>query len=316
MIGYLARRLATGAFVFVAVTALCFLLLYVRGGEAIARSLLGSQSDAGPEFVAAKAEALGLNRPIPEQYVDWFIGVITGDLGRSFVSNVEVTAIMATRIPITLSLVAVSLLLTVILSVALGVGAATRGGLVDRVLQLLAVAVRAIPGYWLALVLVLVFALGLRLFPATGYVPITTSFGGWLASIFLPSIAIAIGNVASVGTQLRGAMLDVLRQDYVRTLRSRGISERAIVFRHALRNAAAPAFTVLSLEVIGTLGGAVIVERIFALPGLGNLALTSGVLGDIPVVLGVVVFMVVVVVVVNVLVDIINGLLTPKARVG
>jgi peptide/nickel transport system permease protein len=204
----------------------------------------------------------------------------------------------------------------VVLSVALGVGAAVRGGLVDRFLQLLSVIVQAIPGYWIALVFVIVFSLGLRLFPATGYVPITESFSRWLDAIFLPSFAIALGNIAAVGQQLRGAMLDVQQQDFVRTLRSRGIPDRAVTFRHVLRNAAGPALTVLSLQVIGTLGAAVIVERIYALPGLGNLSVTAGQQGDVPVVLGVVVLMVILIVIVNIVVDLLNGYLNPKARLS
>lgn len=312
MLTFSIRRVLAGVAVFFAVTALTFLLFYSRGGFAIAANLLEESSTS--EQIQAKAEAMGLNRPLPVQYLDWVSGVPFGDLGTSFTSGHDVAGILSNRIPVTLSLVVVSLVLTIILSLALGVGAATLGGPVDRGLQALTILVRAIPGYWLALVLVIVFSLSLRLLPATGYVPISQSFTGWLGSVILPSIAIAIGNVAAVGAQIRGAMLDVLRQDYIRTLRSRGISSAAITFRHALRNAAPAGLTILSLEVIGTLGGAIIVERIFALPGLGQLTMMSGTAGDIPVVLGVVTFMVVVVVVVNLMVDLLNGLITPKAR--
>jgi peptide/nickel transport system permease protein len=313
VVTYIARRLATGLVVFISVTGLTFVLLYVRGGLAIARNVLGPT--AKQYQVQAAAESLGLLRPLPIQFADWFGGLWTGNLGRSLQSTQNVSDILAVRIPVTLSLVVVSLILTLVFSVVLGVGAATRGGIVDRILQGMSVIAQAVPGYWLALVLVIIFSLGLRLFPATGYISITDSFWGWLSSVILPSVAIAIANVAAVGQQIRGSMLDVLRQDYIRTLRSRGISTRAITFRHALRNAAAPGLSVLSLQVIGTLGGAVIVERIFALPGLGSLAINAGVQGDVPVVLGTVTFMVVVVVIVNLAVDILNGFLSPKARI-
>jgi peptide/nickel transport system permease protein len=314
MLLFLGRRLLEALAIFIAVTTVCFTLMYLRGGEAIATNLL--PLGAEPEQVRQLAEKLGLLRPLPLQYLDWLAHAVTGDLGTSYASSQEVTEGLALRIPATLSVVVVSLVFTVLLSVLLGVGAAIRGGVIDRMLQALSVTLQAIPAYWLALVFVIVFSLTLKLFPATGYVPITQSFGGWLASIFLPSMALALGNVAAVGTQIRGAMIDVLRQDFIRTLRSRGISGRAVVLRHALRNAAAPGLTILSLQVIGTLSGAVIVERIYALPGIGNLAIQSGLRGDIPFVLGVVTFMVIVVVVVNLLVELLNGFLNPKARVA
>jgi peptide/nickel transport system permease protein len=315
MAWYVARRVATGVATFIAVTVISFALIFVPGALTIAREVLGNPTYITPQAVQAEAQSLGLLRPLPVQYADWLRGLFTGNLGRSLQNGQSVDSILAIHVPVTLSLVIVSMLLTVVLSLLLGLGAAMRGGLIDRALQLLSVGTLAIPSYWLALVLATVFGVTLRFVPATGYIPITVSFGGWLSSIILPSIAIAVANVAAVGQQLRGAMLDVLRQDYIRTLRSRGISRRAVVLRHALRNAAAPGLTVLSLQVIYTLGGTVIMERIFALPGVGTVAVNSGSQGDVPVVLGVVTFMTVVVVAVNIVVDILNGWLSPKARI-
>jgi peptide/nickel transport system permease protein len=314
MLLYLIRRIAAGLLVFVSVTGICFVLFNMRGGTAIAFNILGP--DATADEIQLKVEQLGLDRPLVVQYVDWLTGLFRADLGRSFVSSQEVTASMSTRVPVTLSLVAVTLILTVMFAVLLGVLAATRGGMLDRGLQTLSVAVHAVPGYWLALVLVIVFSLTMRLFPATGYIPITTSFTGWLSSIFLPSVSIALGAIFGLAIWVRSSIIDIQRQDFVRTLRSRGISPRAIMYRHVLRNAAAPTVQMLGLMMIGLLGGAVIVERIFALPGVGTMALSSGQAGDVPIVLGAVTFMVIVVVVINLTVDLVLGFLNPKARVS
>lgn len=312
MIAYTARRLGLGILVLLAVTSLCFSLYYMRGGRAIARGLL--PLDALPEEVDAKVTALGLDRPFIVQYWDWLTGVLTGDLGRSYVSHTEVTAILATRVPVSLSLTLATLVLTVLFSVILGVWAATRGGLIDRTVQVGSVIIGAIPGYWLALVLVIVFALNLRLFPATGFIPVTTSVTGWLSTILLPSIALALGAILGLAVWIRSSIIDMQRQDFVRTLRSRGIPHRTIMYRHVLRNAAPPTIQMLGLMIIGLLGGTIFVERIFALPGIGDMSIRAGGVGDIPVVLGGVTFFVVVIVLINLCVDILNGFLNPKVR--
>ena len=314
MLLYVARRIGVGILVFISVTAICYILYNLRGGYAIAFNILGA--DATPGEVELKASALGLDRPFAVQYFDWFTGLFRGDLGQSFVSSQAVTAIMATRVPVTLSLVLLTLVLTIVFSVVLGVLAATRGGLIDRIVQGLSVVIGAVPGYWLALVLVIVFSLNLGLFPATGFIPITRSITGWLSTIFLPSVAIALGAIFGLAVWIRSSIIDMRRQDFVRTLRSRGLTSRAIMYRHVLRNAAAPTVQILGLQIIGLLGGAIIVERIFALPGIGTMSLNAGQTGDIPVVLGGVTFFVVVIVIINILVDVLNGFLDPKARIS
>lgn len=312
MLLFLARRLLNGVVLVLVVTLLTFTLIYASGTN-IARNILGSS--ASHEQVAAKAAELGLDRPLAEQYGTWLAGVLGGDWGSSYLSRQPVVEALATRVPVTLSLVLLSVALTAVLSVVLGVVAARRGGLVDRAVQVLSVVGFALPGYWIALVLVLLVALPFPgVFAATGYVSPGTSLTGWLSTVTLPVVALTVSGVASVAQQVRGAMLDVLRRDFVRTLRSRGIGERAIVYRHALRNAASPALTVLSLQFVGMLGGAVVIERIFALPGLGSLVTDASLSGDIPVVMGVVTFMVAMIVVVNLLIDVANGWLNPKAR--
>lgn len=312
MASYIGRRLASGVVIFLSVTTFSFLLFYARGGEAIARNFLGP--NATLEQAKATAAALGLDRPVLVQYGEWLAGLVRGDLGRSLASGDPVTLILSTRIPVTLSLVVLTLVITVVIGLVLGVIAATRGGVLDRSLQVLSVLIGALPGYWVALILVVVFSLNLRLFPATGFIPLTESFGGWLSTTILPAVSIAVGAVFGLAVWIRSAIIDVQRMDFVRTLRARGLSPRALMYRHVLRNSAAPIVQMIGLQTIALLGGVIIVERVFALPGIGSLALDSGVSGDVPVVLGCVTFLVTVVVLINLLVDLANAFLNPKVR--
>jgi peptide/nickel transport system permease protein len=311
MVLAILRRLLSGLLLIVTVTAITFFLVNASGVDA-ARGLLGPA--ATQDDVAALRTRLGLDQSVLAQYADWLGSAARGDLGTSWFTSEPVGAALASRIPVTLSIVLVATILTAIVSVALGATAARRGGVVDKVLQLLTLIGYALPGLLIAIILVSVFALQLDLFAATGYVPITQSFTGWLGSILLPSIALTFGGVAVLAAQIRGAMVDELAKDYVRTLRSRGLSSRAIVLRHVLRNAAAPSLTVLSVLFISMFGGAVIIERIFALPGFGQFVSASSLQGDIPVIMGAVTFTVVVVVVVNLVIDLANAGLNPKAR--
>lgn len=311
MLVFLLRRALAGVGLIFAVATITFFLMSLTGGNP-ARNILGE--GATEEQVAAKAAELGLDQPLLVRYVDWMSGAIQGDFGTSWFTNEPVMSSLANKFPVTLSLVIGAILVTAIISTVLGVTAAVRRGAVDRFVQVFAVLGFALPNFWVALVLVTVFAVTLRWFPATGYTPIGTDPGKWVLGLVLPVTALVIGTVASTTQQVRGATIDVLRQDYVRTLRSRGISTTSLLFRHVLRNAAPPALTVLSLQFIGLLGGAIIIEKVFALPGIGSLAVNATTQGDLPQLLGLVVVMVVLVVIVNLLIDLATGWLNPKAR--
>jgi peptide/nickel transport system permease protein len=193
--------------------------------------------------------------------------------------------------------------------------AAVMGGVTDRIVLILGIAGFAIPNFVIAIFLVTVLAIQLYIFPATGWVPFEENPTMWFQSLVLPVSAILIGAVASSASQIRSAVKGVLEKDWVRTLRSRGVPEGEILRKHVLRAAAPAGLTILSLQFVGMLGGAVIIEQIFALPGLGFLALQSTGVGDTPVVMGVVVVTVVIVIIVNLLVDLANGWLNPKVRV-
>ncbi|NEN04948.1 ABC transporter permease [Diaminobutyricibacter tongyongensis] len=305
------KKLARAVAVLLVVTFVTFCLMF-GNAEGIARGVLGlsaTESDVQREIVK-----LGLDQPLFVQYGKWLLGVVTGDLGHSYFTGQSVNDALATRVPVTLSLVLGTLILTLLLSVVIGVAAAIFGGWIDRVVQFLTVLGAAVPAFIIGVVLVFSFAIAIPLFPATGYISLADDPAGWLHSITLPVAALLIGSVASAATQIRGAVLDVQGKDFVRTLRARGISEGPLLFRHVLRNASGPGLTVLSLQTIALLGGAVFVEQIFALPGIGQLANTSAQQGDVPIVMGIVLVTIVFVLIVNLLGDLANIALNPKAR--
>jgi len=310
---FIVRRLLSGAVLLFVITTVAYTLLYLGGGD-IARRILGQ--NATQEQVAAKAVELGLDKPLLEQYGGWLSQAVTGDLGRSWFSGQLVMVGVSSRLSVTLSIVIGAVLIAAVVAVTLGVLAAVRGGVIDRIVQFISVLGFAIPGFLIALGLVLLFAINLKLFKATGYVPITESFAGWLASVTLPVAALAIGAIASVTQQVRGSVTDALNRDYVRTLRSRGLGSNRVVYKHVLRNAGGPALAVLAVQFVGLVGGAVIVEQVFALPGLGQLAVQSTTNGDIPNVMGLVLATAVIVVVVNLLIDLAQAALNPKVRLS
>ncbi|MFM1766796.1 MAG: hypothetical protein RIR81_177 [Actinomycetota bacterium] len=312
MFAFIARRLGSGALLLLVISSLAYFLMFFSPSN-IAINLLGDA--ATQEQLVAKEIELGLNRPILDRYLEWLGSAISGDLGTSWFSSEPIVQALLSRLPVTLTLVSVTILLTAVVATILGTAAAVRGGVIDRIVQVLGVAGFAIPNFVIAIFLVTVFAIQLYLLPATGWVPLEQDPSLWLQSLILPVSALVLGSVASSSAQIRSAVKAVLEKDWVRTLRARGLSEREILLKHVLRAAAPAGLTILSLQFVGMLGGTVIIEQIFALPGVGFLALQSTGIGDTPVVMGVVVVTVVVVILVNLLVDLANGWLNPKVRV-
>ncbi|MFF3851061.1 ABC transporter permease [Streptomyces sp. NPDC002328] len=311
MFGALLKKLVRAVVILLVVSFTTFALMY-GNGSGIARAVLGQE--ARDSDVRLEMTRLGLDRPLLVQYGDWLKGVVTGDFGESFFTGQSVTSLLASRVPVTLALVILAIVLTAILSVLIGVTAAVREGWIDRVVQFLAVLGAAIPAFIIAIALVFAFAISVRLLPATGYVSPDQSPTGWLESVTLPVLALLTGSVASAASQFRGAVIDMLSRDFVRTLRARGISESRVLFRHVLRNAGGPGLMALNLQIMTLLGSAVFVEQIFALPGLGEAGNQASQQGDVPVVMGILVVAVFIVLVVNVLGDLANAALNPKAR--
>ena len=313
MLLFTLKRLASAIVLIVVISFIAFALLHISGGD-IARNIVGPT--ASQKVVNLKAAQLGLTRPLLVQYWDWLTNAAQGDLGRSWTSGALVTDALSARLPVTLSLVIGTTIVVSVVSVILGVLAARRGGPIDASVQVLAVVGFAIPGFLLALVLALVFAVNLGWFRATGYIPYTTSISGWLQSVTLPIIALAIGGIAAMTPQVRGSVIDTLSRDYVRTLRACGLGSNRVLYKHVMRNAAAPAVAILSLMFVGLLGGTVLVEQIFALPGMGQLTVTATTNADIPVVMGLVVVFAIIVIVVNLLVELAQAARNPKVRLS
>ncbi|MFD0689183.1 ABC transporter permease [Actinomadura fibrosa] len=307
----IARRLLVSGLLVGVVSLLTFLLQAAAPGDT-ARTILGDHYS--PAAYARLHRELGLDEPVLTRYGHWLAHALRGDLGTSPVSGLDVTAQIASRLPVTLSLTVGATAATALAGVALGVLSAVRGGRLGRAFDVLALAGYALPNFWLALVLVTLFAVTFPLFPATGYVPLEDDPGGWARGLVLPVTTLALPGTAVFAKQTRDAMLAALSRDFVTALRANGASERSIVLRHALRNAGVPVVTLVGLTFIGLLSGTVFVEAVFAMPGLGGLAVQATGQHDVPTIQGVVIVFTLAVVTVNLAADLAYGWLDPKVR--
>ncbi|MEU9345309.1 ABC transporter permease [Streptomyces sp. NPDC048278] len=293
------------------VTVLTFVLTTLVPGDP-GRTILGA--NASPAQVTAVDARLGLGHPLPVRYWDWLSHALRGDLGDSITSGVPVSDQLGSRLAVTLSLIGGAILVAAVAGVALGVLSALRGGRLGRAVDGISLVGLAVPNFWFGLVLMTAFAVQLPVFPATGYVPFTESPTGWFESLVLPVLTLGVPATAPVAKQTRDGVLNQLNREYVRVLRARGIPERSVIFRHVLRNAAAPIVTVLGVVVVTLFGGTVLAETLFVLPGLGGLAVTAATTQDIPMVQGVALVFTVTVVLVNLLIEVVYTMLDPKVR--
>jgi peptide/nickel transport system permease protein len=309
----LLRRLAISVPLLVVVCSTTFFLAALIPGD-LARTIAGPNASQA-QYLTLRHE-LGLNKPITERYWAWLTAAVHGNLGRSLFSQEPVTSLLDTRLPATLSLVVGSTLLAAILGVGLGIASARSSGLLGRAVDALALIGLAMPSFFVGLLLVSWFAVSLQLLPATGYVPFTQSPAQWAKSLILPVITLALPGVAVVAKQTRDSVKEVSVQPFVRTLRASGISRHSIMFKHVLRSASIPVATVIGLVFVGALSGTVLVESVFAMPGLGGLAVQATANHDLPLIQGVVVYFTLIVVAVNLVVDLTYGALDPRVRVS
>lgn len=308
----LAGRLAQMLPVALIVTVVIFGLTNLLPGDATI-TILGEQASADQR--ARARTAYGLDDPIPVRYASWLFRAVQGDLGRSLRSNEPVTQMLRNRVPVTLELSALSILVAVVIGMPAGVlSARFRGGWVDVVASLVSLCGMAIPYFWLGVLLILAFAVGLGLFPPSGYVAFTVDPVANLRHLALPSLTIGLAFAALVMRQTRAAMLQVLSQDYIRTARAKGLRERSVVMHHGLRNALIPVVTVIGLQIGALLGGAVVTETVFAMPGLGRMLVEGIFQRDFPAVQGAVLFIVGAVLVVNLATDLLYSVLDPRAK--
>jgi peptide/nickel transport system permease protein len=305
------RRLLLALPLLFVVSALSFVLVSLTPGDA-ARAILGPT--APPEAYPKLRHELGLDLPLYAQYWRWLKKAAHGDLGVSLFTSESVTHAIDARLPVTLSLITGALLVSVVVGVGLGVFSAARGGAAGRFVDAFALGGFALPSFWVGAVLIALFAVDVRWFPATGYVTLAQSPKRWFLSLVLPVIALALQGVAAIAKQTREAMLDALGSEYIRMARASGVSPASILFRHALKNAAMRVVTLLGLQAVGLLSGTVLVESVFALPGLGGLAVNSSIQHDLPTVQGIVVYFTVIVVVINLVIDLAYSSLNPRVR--
>ena len=312
MLRFILQRLLALIPLLLIVSLMVFSLVLLIPGDP---AFLLAGEDATPEEVEAIREGMGLNEPVLVRYLLWLGALLQGDLGTSLFSDQPVLDVILERLPVTLSLAFLAIVFSLAMSIPAGVIAGTRpGSLVDRVVTVGSSVGLALPNFWLGLMLVLTLAIWNPWFPATGYMPMRESLMGWWMHLLLPSFTLALAAAAILTRQLRGAMVDVMQQDYVRTARAKGLPYRKVVAKHALKNAAIPMVTILGLQTNGLLGGTVIVEQIFGMPGIGQLAVSSVFTRDLPMIQGVVIMAVFVAVLVNLAVDLSYGYFNPKVR--
>jgi peptide/nickel transport system permease protein len=289
-----------------------FWLIHLAPGDP-AITLAGENATA--RQIETIRDELGLNQPFLVQYWHWLTHAVSGNLGTSLNTRQSVASAIGAALPTTLQLVVGGLLVAAILGTVAGVVSARRANTAtDAVVSSLSSAGAAIPSFWLGLVLVSVFALGTRWFPATGFVSITSNPGQALKHLVLPSIALGVSGAAEIARQLRAVLIEILASDHIRTLRAKGLSERRIVWRHALKGATVPLMTIIGLQVSRFLGAAVVVEAVFGISGIGTLVVGAAQNQDYPVVEGVVLVMALIVIVVNFAVDVSYRLFDPRIR--
>lgn len=271
--------------------------------------------NASEEDLAKVRESLGFDKPLPEQIALYYERLFSGDLGQSVFLNRPVCEAIAERLPVTFALTGLALLIGMCAGIPLGVLAAVhRNSLMDRVAMVIALIGLSIPDFWLGLALIYVFAVYFGLLPSGGYVPFDQDPLGWVASMTLPALALGITQIGVIARMTRASLLDVLGQDYVRTARAKGASPVRVVLKHSLTNAAIPIVTVLGLIVGLLLGGAVVVEQVFSLPGVGRLIVGAIQRRDYPVIQGGLLFTALVFVVVNIIVDVVYAVIDPRIR--
>jgi len=319
MLRFLIRRTAQGLLVLWLITVLLFALFFVIPSN-VARTLAGRQ--ASPQTVALIQHRLGLDLPLWRQYLGWIGRALRGDLGYDYYHQVPVTTIIATAAPITLSLVLGAAILWLAIGVFNGVVSAIRPRtFVDRALTAFALFFYSMPTFLLGLLLLYFFYFqltlaGITLFPPGGYVPLSDGVLAWMDHLILPWFTLALVSAAIYTRLTRGSMLDVLGEDYIRTARSKGIAERRVIGRHALRSALTPVVTQFGIDLGALLGGAVVTETVFSLPGLGKAGLDALTQQNQPVIIAIVLLASAAIVIANIAVDFVYALLDPRVRLN
>lgn len=312
MFNYIVRRLLSTIPVMLIVALIVFSLLYLAPGDP-AVIIAGDQ--ASPADVEKIRASLGLDRPFIVRFSEWFFNLMRGDLGVSMFTGIPVAELIGQRIEPTLSLMVLTLILAVGIAVPIGVLAAWKSGTwIDRGVMAISVAGFSVPVFVVGYLLIFFFSLELDWLPVQGYVSYTNGFGIWIQHLILPAIALGFVYIALIARITRATMLEVLSQDYIRTARAKGMGQAGILFVHSLKNAAVPVVTVIGIGIALLIGGAVVTESVFAIPGLGRLTIDAIVQRDYPMIQGLVVVFSFVYVLVNLAVDVIYTIVDPRIR--
>lgn len=309
MFSIILRRVAVSVPLLLAVSFLTFALVSLTPGD-VATTILGTR--ATPAELEALRVQLGLNRPLPIQYGAWLSAALHGDLGNSLLNGQPVTEAIGQRLGPTLSLVIFAMILIVLVGVPLGLMSAVRGGGLTSAINAASYVGVAIPNFVLALILIPIFAVSLRLLPPSGYVPPDVSVSGWMLSLVLPVMAMAFGAVGIIAKQTRAAVKDVMAREFIIVLRANGYRRRSIIWKHLLKAAAVPIVAYLGIIMVNLFGATVLMETIFAVPGLGGLAVQASSQADLPMVIGVTVVFTLIVVIINLGLDVIYAVVNPK----
>lgn len=312
MTGYVLRRLVSTVAVMAMVGIFVFLLLRLAPGDAAAM-LAGT--DASSEAIASIRERLGLNDPLPVQFVHWALGILGGDFGTSIFTEGPVLQLVAQRLEPTISLSILTLFLSVTIGVSFGILAAWRsGGFVDRILTVFATLGFSVPVFVVGFFLIYLFAIRTRWLPVQGYHPIDHGFGPWLVHLILPIVTLSVPYIAYIARIARSSMLEVLSEDYIRTAAAKGASSYAMLFHHALKNAAVPILTVIGLSFAHLISGVVITETVFNIPGVGRLVVDAITKRDYPTIQAVLILVSGLYVLINLAVDLSYTLVDPRIR--
>jgi len=312
MWAYIIRRVLATIPVMAVVALFVFSLLYLAPGDPAA-VIAGDQ--ASPDDVERIRASLGLDRPYLVRFGEWVFNIMRGDLGTSIFTNLPVGHMIMQRVEPTLSLMVVTLILSVVIAVPMGVLAAWKQGThADRAVMAFAVLGFSVPVFVVGYVLAYIFALELDWLPVQGYTPLSQGLWPWFENLILPAIALGTVYIALIARITRATMLEVLSQDYIRTARAKGVGQRAVLFVHALKNAAVPIVTVIGIGIALLIGGAVVTESVFAIPGLGRLTVDAILRRDYPVIQGVVLLFSFVYVLVNLVIDLLYTLFDPRIR--
>ncbi|MDP3410326.1 ABC transporter permease [Bosea sp. (in: a-proteobacteria)] len=312
MLAFIVRRIITTIPVMAFVALFVFSLLYIAPGDPAA-VIAGDQ--ASPADVEKIRASLGLDRPYLVRFAEWSFRVLQGDLGTSIFTSLPVTQLIAQRIEPTLSLMVLTLIFAVTIAVPMGVIAAWKAGTwIDRCAMAFAVFGFSVPVFVVGYLLAYVFALQLDWVPVQGYTPLSQGFWPWFRNLILPSMTLGLVYIALIARITRATMLEVLQQDYVRTAQAKGVGQREVLFLHALKNAAVPIVTIIGIGIALLIGGAVVTESVFAIPGLGRLTVDAILRRDYPVIQGVVLMFSLVYVLVNLIIDLTYTIVDPRIR--